>query len=650
MANVTVNLYDSNDVLTGTTTTSANGLYRFIDLTPGDYYVEFVPPNGYILTGQDQGSDDTLDSDADADIFSTTFGQTIMTNLVAGENDTTWDAGLYVPSAPATASLGDFVWLDTNVDGVQDAGESGVENVTVNLYTGSDVLVHTTTTDATGFYEFTNLLPNDYYVEFVPPTGYALTFDNSGVTDLDDSDADPVTGQTAVTTLTAGENDPTWDAGLYQTVRLGNRVWFDANNNGVLNGSEQGVANVLLELLDGLGSPVISPATGQPITTTTDATGRYAFESIPPGTYIVRVAASNFDAWTDPLYGFVSSRNNISPDPAADPDNNNNDADDNGRNNPDPASGGIVSYPVTITVGGEPTNEGADEDGSYPNANSNLTVDFGFFELLTLGNYIWLDNNENSTIDSNEPGVGGVVLYLQHGNGDPVLHPVTNQPISTTTNLSGFYRFTNLYPGNYRVLVGAENFQPGGALEGYWSSPGAVDPDDNSDVDDNGLDEVEPWITGIVSDPVSLNYDQEPDNNDDTDDNDNTNLTVDMGFVATPTAVTLTSFTATNLGNQQVRVAWTTESEVDNFGFRIYRSTSNSFGGATEIHFEPTAVAGGTGPGASYSYTDTVPADGLYYYWLVDVETDNDTAVHGPVSVNVTPFINLYLPLVIGGN
>ena len=650
MENVTVNLYDGLGAFVGTTTTDANGLYQFIDLTPGDYFVEFEPPTSYILTGQDLGGDDATDSDADDNIFSATFGQTAVTNLVAGENDTTWDAGLYVPSAPSTASLGDTVWLDSDVDGIQGGGEVGVNNVTVNLYTSAGVLVDNTTTDNTGFYEFTNLLPGDYYVEFVPPTGYALTFADNGVTDLDDSDANAVTGQTAVTTLTAGENDPTWDAGLYQTVRLGNRVWLDTNDNGVLNAGEQPVAGVLMELLDGIGNPVLSPANGLPITTSTDATGRYVFDNIPPGDYMVRVAASNFDDWTDPLYGFVSSRNTVLPDPAVDPDGNNSDVDDNGRNNPDPANGGIVSYPVTLTVGGEPTNEGADEDGSYADADSNLTVDFGFFELLTLGNYIWLDNNEDSTIDNGEPGVGGVIIYLLDGNGNPVLHPVTNQPVTTTTNSSGFYQFTNLYPGNYRVQVGPENFQANGALEGYWSSPGAVDPDDNSDIDDNGLDEVEPWITGIVSEPVSLNYDTEPDNNEDTDDNDNTNLTVDMGFVATPTAVTLTSFTATSLGNQQVRINWVTQSEVNNFGFRLYRSSSNSFGGATEIHFEPTAVPGGSGPGATYSFVDDVPGNGTFYYWLEDVETGGATELHGPVSVQVSSMFTLFLPMATSGN
>ncbi|WP_420631305.1 SdrD B-like domain-containing protein [Candidatus Leptofilum sp.] len=627
LTNVDVVITNSNGI-TQTVTTDANGDWT-ATVPPGSTTADIDETDPDYPTGstQTEGTDPTI------------------VTAVAGTNTPTDIDGFYLP-----ASIGDLVWHDSNSNGIQDGGEPGLQNVTVNLYDGTGAFATSDTTNASGIYAFTNLIPGDYYLEFVLPSGYAFTYADNSASDLNDSDANPATGQTAVTTLTAGENDPTWDAGLYQTVRLGNRVWFDTNNNGVLDGSEQGIPNIQMELLDGTGNPVVSPVTGLPITTTTDATGRYVFDSIPPGTYIVRVAEENFDDWTDPLYGFVSSLNELPTDPAADPDGNDSDVDDNGRNNPDPANGGIVSYPVTLAVGDEPTNEGQDEDGSYANADSNLTVDFGFFELLTLGNFIWLDNNENSQIDSGEPGVSGVVVYLLDGNGDPVLHPVTNQPINTTTNSSGFYQFTNLYPGEYRVLVSAENFQIGGALEGYWSSPGAVDPDNNSDFDDNGVDQEEPWLTGIASESVQLDYDLEPDNNADTDDNDNTNLTVDMGFVGTPTAVTLTSFTATNLGNQQVRISWTTESEVDNFGFRIYRSSSNSFGSATEVHFEPTAVPGGTGPGANYSYVDDVPDNGTYYYWLVDVETDGDTAVHGPISVAVTPFFNLYLPLVIGGN
>ncbi|MCB8925923.1 MAG: DUF11 domain-containing protein [Ardenticatenaceae bacterium] len=638
-----------NDVLTYTFTTTNTGNVTLTGVT----IVDPLPGLSALSCDQPQPATlavgGTLTCSATYIVTQTDVDAGVVNNTATADSDQTGpETDSETVPVLQNASVGDFVWLDLNGNGLQDGGEPGLANVTVNLYTSGGSFVSATSTDSSGAYAFTNLVPGSYYVEFVLPSGYAFTYANQGA-DTVDSDANVTTGQTAVFTLTAGENETTWDAGLFQIMRLGNRIWFDINNNGVLDSGEQGVPNVLVELLDGSANLVLSPLDGQPLTAVTDATGRYLFESIPPGEYIVRVAASNFMSWTAPLYGFVSSQNEVSPDPALDPDGNNSDVDDNGRNNPDPANGGIVSYPVTLTVGGEPTNEGSDEDGIYPNANSNLTVDFGFFELLTLGNTIWHDANENSILDSGETGFAGVVVYLLDANGNPVLGP-TGQPLRTVTNNNGQYQFTNLYPGEYRVLVGAENFQPGGVLEGFWSSPGAVDPDNNSDIDDNGVDEVEPWNTGIVSQPLRLDYDQEPDNNDDTDDNDNTNLTVDMGFVGTPTAVTLTSFSATNLGNQQVRINWTTESEVDNFGFRIYRSSSNSFGSATEVHFEPTAVPGGSGPGASYTYVDDVPDNGTYYYWLVDVETGGATEVHGPITVTVTPFITLYLPLIISGN
>ena len=49
-------------------------------------------------------------------------------------------------------SIGDFVWFDTDRDGVQDSGESPVEGVVVNLIDPDDgSVVANTTTDADGF-------------------------------------------------------------------------------------------------------------------------------------------------------------------------------------------------------------------------------------------------------------------------------------------------------------------------------------------------------------------------------------------------------------------------------------------------------------------------------------------------------------------
>lgn len=647
LVGVTVNLYDGTGTLSGSTTTDSNGLYTFDNLTPGDYYVEFEPPTGYVFSDQDEGSDNSADSDADPDVFSPTYGQTMTTTLTAGENDSSWDAGMFIPSAPSTASLGDFVWNDLDADGVQDVGESGIISATVNLYDSTGTLIDTTLTDAAGFYQFVDILPGDYYVEFIPPTGFELTYADNGANDLEDSDADPATGLTIVTTLLAGENEPFWDAGMYEAVRLGNQIWNDLDNDGIYDsGTEDGIGGVVLELLDGSGLPVIAPATGLPITTTTDISGTYAFEGIPEGTYIVRVAESNFDDWNDPLYGFVSSLNEVSPDPAADPDVNASNVDDNGRNNLDPSMGGIQSFPVDVQLGLEPTSDGSDEDGRYDDTDSNLTVDFGFFELLTLGNFVWFDDDEDGVIDPGENGVAGALVNLLDVNGNPVLHPVTGQPITALTTADGFYQFTALYPGEYIIEIDASNFQAGGPLSGYGSSEGAVDPDNNVNTDDNGIDNAEPWVNGIRSMPVRLDHDMEPAGGADADDNDNTNLTVDMGFVAVPTAVTLTSFTATHLGGSNVRIEWETETEINNFGFKLFRSTTNDFGTATEIHFEPTAVSGGTGPGAAYSHTDNSAPDGTVYYWLVDVETDGDESINGPVSVFVGEQMTIYLPLV----
>jgi YD repeat-containing protein len=139
VSGVTVTLYDANGNVLATTTTDASGAYSFTNLPPDTYQVGFTLPVGYDFTGTNLGGDDTLDSDADP-----ITGLTQQVTLVAGENNPTLDAGL----TPIPASLGNYVWYDTNGDGIQDATETGVDGVTVTLYDGNGNVVATTTTDA----------------------------------------------------------------------------------------------------------------------------------------------------------------------------------------------------------------------------------------------------------------------------------------------------------------------------------------------------------------------------------------------------------------------------------------------------------------------------------------------------------------------
>ncbi|MBV7334314.1 DUF11 domain-containing protein [Chloroflexi bacterium TSY] len=221
IAGVAVHLYDANRQLIQTILTDETGHYRFGELTPGDYSVQFETPADFVPTLQDQQSDDRIDSDADI-----VNGHTIITTLISGEFDETWDAGFFRP-----VTVGDYVWYDEMMPrGIQDAGENGVRDVTVVLHnslTGHPVertlgIPLATITNAEGRYRFENLPPGDYYVVFDLknlPVSFMPTNSNIGSDDRVDSDAIATIGETEIRTSTtgflySGDIDLTLDLGI----------------------------------------------------------------------------------------------------------------------------------------------------------------------------------------------------------------------------------------------------------------------------------------------------------------------------------------------------------------------------------------------------------------------------------------------------
>src|SRR5690606_1452214 len=112
---------------------------------------------------------------------------------------------------------------------------------------------------------------------------------------------------------------------------------------------------------------------------------------------------------------------------------------------------------------------GNPDDGAFSRGNngeadidSDLTIDFGFWKPMSVGNIVWLDNGagggtrNDGLINGTEEGIAGVTVILYQdldGNGTP------ETPIrSDVTDSNGYYLFDGLTAGSYRIEIPASNF------------------------------------------------------------------------------------------------------------------------------------------------------------------------------------------------
>ena len=117
-------------------------------------------------------------------------------------------------------TLGGNVWLDSNNNGIKDAGEKGVQWITVDLWSGSGQWMKYTLTDSLGNFSFSDLQPGNYYVDYILVgynTNYKFVAEGVGNDPTVNSHAVLITDTTA---KTANIDIPSGQAYLYANAGL----------------------------------------------------------------------------------------------------------------------------------------------------------------------------------------------------------------------------------------------------------------------------------------------------------------------------------------------------------------------------------------------------------------------------------------------
>ena len=218
---VTLTGTDANlQSVTKTTTTGPDGSYSFTELlstTGAGYTITETQPTGF---NQGTNTPGTINGVTDGALGTVDVIQNI--TMTPAQNGINYNFGEVNPAGKTF--LSGTVYVDANANTTFDPGETTVPGVAVTLKDSTGVTtIATTTTDANGGYIFTGIAPGSYTVVETPPAGYAID-----------------TPATLNPTVPAN-GLPNQNFGLIVS-SLGGNVYVDANNDGIFQPGEAGIA------------------------------------------------------------------------------------------------------------------------------------------------------------------------------------------------------------------------------------------------------------------------------------------------------------------------------------------------------------------------------------------------------------------------
>lgn len=406
MPGVEVSLFsEESGACVAQTRTDETGAWRFTDVMPGDYRLHAALPDGYAFARRAENGRNTsaiLTTDASegqSEAFALRSGRTAQMQI----------------GAVGVGSIGGAVWLDSQYDGLMSTDEAGIADAQAELLDEAGALVMQTRTDEHGRYAFERVRMGNYSVRIRLPGGEIFTKtpeDGDSLIPQQDTDV----GETATMKLEMGAVMTGVNAGAIEPGSIEGSTFIDRNEDGQLSQGEEALGGVLVELMQG-GTVVASQ--------TTDELGAFAFETLRPGNYRLRIALP---------------------------------------------AGYLFGREVSLNLAHEDDAQGESPEMLLDMGCSIDGLNYPALPGASISGCAWEDLDVGGVRDAGEPALAGTKadLMLKMDGGWQVLKAVT-------IDESGTYAFERLRPGTYAVRFTL----PGNYL---FTENATYAPEQNSDV------------------------------------------------------------------------------------------------------------------------------------------------------------------------